>query len=92
MPETPLASETIPGFSAGVWHGIAGPAGMDPALVMRINSVFNQVLQEPAVRTAITETQGAEVVGGTPEQFDAHMRNELRRWPELVKSANITLQ
>ena len=58
---------------------------------MRINSGFNQVLQVPAVRTAITETQGADVVGGTPEQFDAFIKSELRRWPEIVKSANITL-
>jgi tripartite-type tricarboxylate transporter receptor subunit TctC len=44
-----------PGFDVAVWHGIVGPAGMDPALVTRINGIFNQVLQVPAVRTAITE-------------------------------------
>ena len=92
LPDTPLTSQTVPGFSAGVWHGVAGPAGMDPALVTRINSVFNQVLQLPAVRTAISESQGADVVGGTPQQFRAFIDSELKRWPEVIKAAKITLE
>jgi tripartite-type tricarboxylate transporter receptor subunit TctC len=92
LPDTPLASQTIAGFSAGVWHGIAGPAGMDPKLVSRINSIFNQVLQVPAVRAAISESQGADIVGGTAQQFDAFIKSELQRWPEVVKAAKIKLE
>src|SRR4029079_13460336 len=57
LPRVPPAAQAIPGFDVTVWHGIVGPAGMDPALVARINSVFNQVLQTPSVRTAIAGTQ-----------------------------------
>ena len=32
----PPAAQTIPGLEFGIWHGIAGPAGMDPALATRI--------------------------------------------------------
>jgi tripartite-type tricarboxylate transporter receptor subunit TctC len=79
----------VPGFDVAVWHGIAGPAGMDPALVTRINGIFNQVLQAPTVRTAITEQQSADIVGGTSQQFDAFIKSELQRWPEVVKTAGI---
>ena len=89
LPDTPPVARTIPGFDVSVWHGIAGPAGMDPALVARINSVFNQVLQVPSVRTAITQSQAADIVGGTPQQFDAFIKSELKRWPEVVKAAGI---
>jgi tripartite-type tricarboxylate transporter receptor subunit TctC len=89
LPETPPAGQTIPGFDVAVWHGIAAPAGMDPALATRINGIFNQVLQVPAVRTAIAETQAADIVGGTPQQFDAFIKSELKRWPEVVKAAGI---
>jgi tripartite-type tricarboxylate transporter receptor subunit TctC len=89
LPDVPPAGQTIPGFDVSVWHGIAGPAGMDPALVNRINAVFNQVLQVPQVRTAITEAQAADIVGGTPQQFDAFIKSELKRWPEVVKAAGI---
>ena len=89
LPDPPAVGQTIPGFDVSVWHGVVGPAGMDPALVTRINAVFNQVLQVPSVRTAITETQAADIIGGTPQQFDAFIKGELKRWPEVVKAAGI---
>ncbi len=89
LPDVPPAGQSIPGFDVSVWHGIVGPAGMDAALVTRINAIFNQVLQFPAVRTAITEAQAADIVGGTPQQFDAFIKSELKRWPEVVKASGI---
>jgi tripartite-type tricarboxylate transporter receptor subunit TctC len=65
---------------------------MDPPLVTRINGIFNQVLHVPTVRTAITEAQAAEIVGGTPAQFDVFIKSELKRWPEVVKAAGIKPQ
>jgi tripartite-type tricarboxylate transporter receptor subunit TctC len=89
LPDTPPVAKTIPGFDVSVWHGIVGPAGMDPALVARVNGVFAQVLQVPSVRNAITEAQAADIVGGTPLEFDAFIKGELKRWPEVVKAAGI---
>jgi tripartite-type tricarboxylate transporter receptor subunit TctC len=89
LPKTPAVGQTIPGFDVSVWHGIVGPAGMNPALVARINGIFNQVLKVPSVRTAITEAQAADVVGGTADQFDAFIKSELKRWPAVVKAAGI---
>ena len=92
LPDVPAVAQTLPGFDVSVWHGIVGPAGMDPALVARINDTFNKVLQVPAVRTGITEGQAANIIGGTPQQFDAFIKSELKRWPEVVKQAGITQQ
>jgi tripartite-type tricarboxylate transporter receptor subunit TctC len=89
LPDVPPAGKTIPGFDVSVWHGIVGPAGMEPALVARINGIFNEVLQIPSVRTAITEAQAADIIGGTPQQFDAFIKSELKRWPPVVKAAGI---
>ena len=89
LPDTPPVGKTIPGFDVAVWHGIAGPTGMDAALVTRINGIFNRVLQVPAVRAAISDSQAADIVGGTAQQFDAFIKSELKRWPEVVKAAGI---
>jgi tripartite-type tricarboxylate transporter receptor subunit TctC len=89
LPDTPPVGQTIPGFDLKVWHGIVAPAGMDPALTSRINAVFNQVLQVPAVRSAITQSQAADIIGGTPQQFDTFIKGELKRWPEVVAAAGI---
>ena len=56
----------------------------------RINGIFNQVLQVPAVRYGDhASAQAADIVGGTPQQFDAFIKSELKRWPEVVKAAGI---
>ena len=89
LPNVPSAGQTLRGFDVAVWHGIVAPAGMDPALVTRINGIFNQVLQLPEVRRAIVENQAGEIIGGTPQRFDAFIKSELKRWPEVVKSAGI---
>src|SRR5262245_10923598 len=89
LPDTPPAGLTVRGFDVTVWHGIAAPAGMDAALVARVNDIFNRVLQVPAVRTAIIDAQAADIVGGSPQQFDAFIKSELQRWPEVVKAAGI---
>ena len=51
--------------------------------------IFNQVLETPAVRNAINVSQAAEAVGGPAAQFDALIKAELKRWPEVVKAAGI---
>jgi tripartite-type tricarboxylate transporter receptor subunit TctC len=92
LPDMPPASQSLPGFSIELWHGIVAPAGMDPALVARINGVFNQVLETPAVRNAINVSQAAEAVGGSAAQFDALIKAELQRWPQVVKDAGIKVE
>ncbi len=92
LPDTPPAGKTIPGFDVSVWHGIVGPAGMDPALVAHINGIFNKVLELPKVRAAITGPQAADIIGGTPQAFDSFIKSELKRWPDVVKAAGIKPQ
>ncbi|BAT58870.1 tripartite tricarboxylate transporter family receptor [Variibacter gotjawalensis] len=89
LAETPPASQAVPGFSIDLWHGIVAPAGMDPALVSQINGIFNKVIGTPAVAKAISQAQAAEIVGGSPKQFDDLLKAEQKRWPELIKSAGI---
>ena len=68
----------------------AWPAGMDPALVERINAVGNAVIAGPEFRDALARNQAGQVVGGTPASFDAFLRGEAARWVPLVRAAGIT--
>ena len=92
LPGVPAVGKTLPGFDVAVWHGIVGPAGMEPALVSRLNGIFNQVLKDPVIRKALEEAQAAEIVGGSAEQFDSFIKSELKRWPEVVKATGIKAQ
>jgi tripartite-type tricarboxylate transporter receptor subunit TctC len=89
LPGVPPIAATLPGFTATTWHGIAGPAGMAPDLVSRINKVFNAILARPEVREILLRTQGAEFVGGSPETFATFIQREAERWIPIIRSAKI---
>ncbi|HZF75978.1 MAG TPA: tripartite tricarboxylate transporter substrate-binding protein [Acetobacteraceae bacterium] len=89
LPETPPVSTVLPGFEVSVWHGIVAPAGMDPALARRINEVFGRIAAMPEVRDAIFRAQAGTLVGGTPEDFAAHIAREIARWTPLIREGGI---
>jgi tripartite-type tricarboxylate transporter receptor subunit TctC len=89
LPDVPLLADTLPGFTASVWHGIVGPAGMAPDLVAAANRVFNAILQQPEVRRSVEEVQAGQIVGGTAERFAAFIQSEFERWAPVIRDAGI---
>ncbi|MCX8133628.1 MAG: tripartite tricarboxylate transporter substrate-binding protein [Roseococcus sp.] len=91
-PEVPSFAETIaPGYEAVGWNGLAGPAGLAPALVERINADVTAVLRDRAVVARIEEA-GMIADPMTPAQFQAFLRAEIARWREVARIANVTIE
>lgn len=86
-----IAESGYPGYEASIWFGLVGPGNMAPALVTRINADVNRALAQPDV-VAQLESFGAEDGGGSAERFADFMRDERRKWAELIKARGITLQ
>lgn len=86
LPDVPTVTEAakLPGFEISGWQGIAGPAGLPPAIVKRLNEAFNQVQAEPSVKQSFAAA-GLTPVGGTPEEFTRYVQRELTRWTKLAK-------
>jgi tripartite-type tricarboxylate transporter receptor subunit TctC len=89
LPGVPAVSSVLPGFETAVWHGIVAPAGMDPALALRINEVFGRIAAMPDVQQRIFDGQAGSVVGGTPEGFANHIRREVARWTPIIREGGI---
>lgn len=86
LPNVPTAGESIKGFEANTWFGILAPAHTPKAILDTLNAEINKVLKDPAVRKAI-ESEGGEVLGGTPEQFRDLIKTDLAGWAKEVKSS-----
>jgi tripartite-type tricarboxylate transporter receptor subunit TctC len=89
MPEVPTMAATLPGVVASLWYGLAGPAGMPPPLVARINAACNSILALPEVRDALQRQQGARIIGGSAEQFAQHLGTEMARWTPVLHAAGV---
>jgi tripartite-type tricarboxylate transporter receptor subunit TctC len=56
--------------------------------VQRLNAELVKILDMPDIRKSFSE-QGADIKGGTPEWYDAFMREESARWGSVIKQAGI---
>lgn len=89
LPDVPPIAETVPGFNVSIWHGIVGPAGIPPEIVARANAIFGQILALPELREGLERSQGAEIVGGSPERWGQHIQSEIARWRPVIREAGI---
>ncbi|MBI3935757.1 MAG: tripartite tricarboxylate transporter substrate binding protein [Betaproteobacteria bacterium] len=83
-PELPTVAEAgLPGFEAGTWYALLAPAGTPGEIVRRLNSAITKVAQRAEVREGL-RAQGAEPLGGAPEEVRAFVRNEVAKWAKVV--------
>jgi tripartite-type tricarboxylate transporter receptor subunit TctC len=92
MPAVPNMAATVPGATASLWYGLVGPAGMTSPLVTRINAACNAILALPEVRRLLERQQGAQIVGGSPGHFAAHLAAEVARWTPVLHAAGVKVE
>ena len=88
LAQYPVIAETVPAVSVTSLFGLIVPAATPRAIVNRIYADSGKVLAMPDVRERLAGL-GLEVVGSTPEQFDAFVRSEIAKWAKVIKDNNI---
>ena len=68
------------------WWGVAAPAGTPKEIIAKLNGEINKRLGTPEVKERLYSL-GADPIGGTPEKFSKHIREEITKWAEAVKSS-----
>jgi tripartite-type tricarboxylate transporter receptor subunit TctC len=85
-----VAESGYKGFEAVTWFGVVAPAAVPKDIVLRLNIELNKALQTADVKKKLAD-QGADVQGGTPEQFGALIKAEITRWAPVVKESGAKL-
>lgn len=89
MPDIPTIAEAgVPGFNTASWVGLIGPRGLPPAIITRLNAEIANAIRGGELRDKLA-SQGFMPEASTPQQFAAHIREELDRFRKLVKSAGL---
>jgi tripartite-type tricarboxylate transporter receptor subunit TctC len=88
LPDVPAVAEQIPGFNVVPWFAIWAPAGTPPDVVQRLNTEINAILKMPDVGERFNGV-GAEVMGGSVEDFAKFHRAEYARWAQFIKTTGI---
>ena len=90
LPEVPAIAESLPGYELALWFGFMGPAGMPRDVTQRLNAEMVRALKSPEVRERL-QSQGAEPIGDSVEEFAALLKKESAQWADFAKATGIKL-
>jgi len=89
IPDLPTLMQLgVPDFSVDWWLGVLAPAGTPELTVQKISNEIMAVSRRPEFQERLFK-QGLEVLGSTPAQFAAVLKEEVPRWRAVTQSANI---
>ena len=89
LPDVPTFIEAgVADFDISSWVGLLAPAKTPQAIVDKLNTELNAVLNDPVVRERLN-TLGISASPGGPERFGRDMARDLARYGQVVKAANI---
>lgn len=91
-PEIPtLAESGMKGFDFASWYGLWGPKGMPADLTAKIQSEVAKIVKEPAVKEKFAKL-GFESIGSTSDYFAKYITDEMTKYDQIIKAANIKAQ
>ncbi len=91
-PDIPtMAESAIPGFENAAWHGLMAPAGTPAAVIEKLHAEVTRALRLPEIIERMA-SQGVDVIGGTPAELAAFIKQDLVKYEKLVKSAGLRVE
>jgi tripartite-type tricarboxylate transporter receptor subunit TctC len=93
LPDLPTVAESgVPGYEAGTWFALAGPAGMPREVTHAIYNEVKKVLNDPAFRERYIDKQWFEVVANPPEEFTEFLKKDYERWENLIRLSHVKVE
>ena len=91
LPNVPTTAEAgLPEFTLDAWFSIFGPAGMPKPVVAKLAKAIEDVVTSAEFRRDM-ESQGTNASYRSPDEVASILRDDLKKWADLVKAANISV-
>ena len=91
LPDVPTVAQSMPGYEASSFLGIAGPPGMPGAVVERANREVRRVVALPEIAQRFAEWGGTPSAS-SPEEMKRHVGAEIEKWKRVVAARKLELQ
>jgi len=89
LPQIPAIAETLPGFSASIFNGIAAPAATSKEILARLHAEVVKFTQSSTQRAKFDQLGVELQPSATPEQFAAFLKSEYARYAKVIDEAGI---
>jgi tripartite-type tricarboxylate transporter receptor subunit TctC len=89
VPDVPTMAEAgIPDQESDTMQGVFVPAGTPPEVIALLNREIVKALNLPDVQAKCKEI-GFDVVGDSPEEFTAYIKQQVDKWHKVIVDAKI---
>jgi tripartite-type tricarboxylate transporter receptor subunit TctC len=89
LPDVPAVGETVPGYEASAFFGMAVPRGTPRSIIDKLNAGVNAALNDPAMQDKLVALGGTNIPG-TPEDFGKIVADETDKWSKVVRATGAT--
>ena len=90
-PQYPTLAETYPGFDVNAFQALAVPKGVPAALIDQLSADVSSVVSSPEFAEKVRPL-GVFPKATSPQELDAIIRKEIKRWTAIAKAANISVE
>ncbi|MDP2298151.1 MAG: tripartite tricarboxylate transporter substrate binding protein [Pseudolabrys sp.] len=88
-PNVPTTAEVgMPDLKIENWYGMVAPAGTPANIVAILNKAAVEAMRDPAVKEKLS-SQGANLIGDTPEEFRTFIASEIKKWAKVIADAGV---
>jgi len=88
LPDVPAIAETLPGFEAVSFYGVAAPAGVPRPVMAKLNAEMARIVNTPETREQL-RLQGADAVGDSQAEFTVFFKSQMSKWAKVIREAGI---
>jgi tripartite-type tricarboxylate transporter receptor subunit TctC len=88
LPGVPTVAETVPGFEASSWFGIAAPKGTPADIIETLNRETNAGLADATIAARLDD-MGGMALTGSPADFGKLITDETEKWGKVIRDAGI---
>jgi tripartite-type tricarboxylate transporter receptor subunit TctC len=88
LPGVPTVAETVPGFEASSWFGIAAPKGTPADIIAILNRETNAGLADPTIKARLDDMGGMALTGSAAD-FGKLIADETEKWGKVIRDAGI---
>ena len=89
LPDVPTMAEAgVAGYELNGWSGLLVHSGTPKEIVRALNQEIVAIVKAPDLRERFTGL-GFDIVGNTPEEFQAFLEAEVAKWGKVVRDANV---
>jgi tripartite-type tricarboxylate transporter receptor subunit TctC len=83
-----VIGDFLPGYEASAWAGIGAPKNTPAEIIDKLNRETNAGLADSKIKARLADL-GGMVIPGSPADFGKFIVEEIEKWGNVIRAANI---